>query len=180
MERDTPTPLLEILHAIEAQTGKLTAAARKLDVTRRFTLDGRLVGDIGEVLVAQHYDLVLDETQRAGHDGTTTIGNQAYRVQVKCRKASSLIGFSSVPELLMVVEFSEDWGRWKVVYNGTGCVVRTKALSQGLVIDEDGRIRRGGRKAYVDLALKDFRGLLGTVSVAERDVPVAIFDTDPH
>lgn len=175
MKRPTPAPLLEILRVIERQTDKLTAAAANLDVTRKFTLDGRLVGDIGEVLVAQWYELVLDETQQTAHDGTTTIHGQSYRVQVKCRKATDKICFSSIPELLVVVEFSQDWSEWEVVYNGTGDPVRTRALAKTLQIDEERRIRRNEQKASVDLALKDFRDQVSATMVPERAVPMDIF-----
>ena len=47
---------------------------------RAFTIDGRLVGDIGEVIAALEYDIVLDEVGQPNHDGTTSDGR---RVQVK-------------------------------------------------------------------------------------------------
>jgi ABC-type multidrug transport system fused ATPase/permease subunit len=109
MKHQTPAPLVAILKAIEEQTAKLSKAAAQLDVTRHFTLDGRLVGDIGEMLAAQFLDLTLDETQRRGHDGFTNIESRRREVQIKCRKASSLIGFSSVPDLLVIIAFSDDW-----------------------------------------------------------------------
>jgi len=47
---------------------------------RQFTIDGRLVGDIGEVIAALEYDIVLDETSQPNYDGATSDGR---RVQVK-------------------------------------------------------------------------------------------------
>src|SRR5260370_37640017 len=38
---------------------------------RRFTIDGRLVGDIGEIIAATEFDVTLDEVGRAEHDGKT-------------------------------------------------------------------------------------------------------------
>ena len=115
MKHLTPPPLVTILGAIEEQTKKLSDAARQLEVTRHFTLDGRLVGDIGEMLAAQYLDLTLDQTQRRGHDGFTAIEGQQREVQVKCRKASTLIGFSSVPDLLIVIAFTDNWMEWEIV-----------------------------------------------------------------
>jgi Family of unknown function (DUF6998) len=42
---------------------------------RAFTIDGRLVGDIGEVIAAIEYDVLLDNVSQPGHDGqTSTVG----------------------------------------------------------------------------------------------------------
>lgn len=54
---------------------------------RKFTVDGRLVGDIGEVIAATYYDVELDDTQGAGHDGKTSNGRL---VQVKATFKNSL------------------------------------------------------------------------------------------
>jgi len=179
MKHVTPPPLIAILQAIEEQTAKLTAAAAFLDVTRHFTLDGRLVGDIGEVLAAQYLELTLDSTQRRGHDGFTQIGGQQRDVQVKCRKASTLIGFSTVPDLIVVIAFSEDWREWEIVYNGEGTPVRQEAQNLGFEIDDLNRIRKGGRRASLDLNLNWFRSedrqRSISVSVPPRPQPLAIF-----
>ena len=47
---------------------------------RKFTIDGRLVGDIGEIIAALEYDVILDDVAQADHDGRTTDGR---RVQIK-------------------------------------------------------------------------------------------------
>ncbi len=157
MKHQSPPPLIVILKAIEVQTAKLTAAAAKLDVTRRFTLDGRLVGDIGEMLAAQYLELTLDQTQRRGHDAFTSISGRQREVQVKCRKASTLISFSSVPDLLVVIAFSEDWSEWEIVYNGEGTPIRHRALAAMFEVDEQDRIRKNGRRASLDVGLSWFR-----------------------
>ena len=46
----------------------------------RFTIDGRLVSDIGEVVAELEYDLEIDTVSQELHDGTTRDGR---RVQVK-------------------------------------------------------------------------------------------------
>ncbi len=38
---------------------EIMAALRAAYPDRKFTLDGRLVGDLGEVLAAEHYDIEL-------------------------------------------------------------------------------------------------------------------------
>ena len=47
---------------------------------RAFTIDGRLVGDIGEVLAALEYDIALHDKSRPDYDGVTSDGR---RVQIK-------------------------------------------------------------------------------------------------
>jgi hypothetical protein len=47
---------------------------------KRFTLDGRLVGDIGEILVEKAYDLTLFENLQKHHDGRAQDGRL---VQIK-------------------------------------------------------------------------------------------------
>ncbi len=41
---------------------------------KKFTLDGRLVGDLGEVLVAENYDLTLHKGLRKHHDAEASDG----------------------------------------------------------------------------------------------------------
>jgi predicted ester cyclase len=41
---------------------------------RRFTIDGRLVGDIGEIIAAAEFDIPLDDVSQAVHDGRTASG----------------------------------------------------------------------------------------------------------
>jgi hypothetical protein len=49
--------------------GKLQAVAAR---SRRFTIDGRLVGDIGEFIASMEYDVALDTTSQPGYDGVTS------------------------------------------------------------------------------------------------------------
>jgi len=54
---------------------------------RAFTIDGRLVGDVGEVIAALEYDVILHEVSRATHDATTPDGRN---VQIKATFKESL------------------------------------------------------------------------------------------
>ena len=54
---------------------------------RRFTIDGRLVGDIGEVLAELEYDVNLHEVSQPEYDEVTTDGR---RVQIKALIAAVL------------------------------------------------------------------------------------------
>ncbi|MEW6023623.1 MAG: hypothetical protein AB1807_15955 [Pseudomonadota bacterium] len=85
---------------------------------RRFTVDGRLVGDIGEVIAELDYDLRLDEVSQAIHDGTTSDGR---RVQVKATFGNSLT-FKTTPDYLLGIKLYRD-GSYEEIYNGPGLLV---------------------------------------------------------
>ena len=54
---------------------------------KRFTLDGRLVGDLGEILVEGAYDVGLNKGLQKHHDAITSDGR---RVQIKATMQNSL------------------------------------------------------------------------------------------
>jgi hypothetical protein len=85
---------------------------------RRFTIDGRLVGDIGEIIAAAEFDIVLDEKSQAVHDGRTSAG---HGVQIKATFQEELT-FKTVPERYLGFKLYED-GHHEVIYNGPGHVI---------------------------------------------------------
>lgn len=80
---------------------------------RKFTIDGRLVGDIGEMLAELHYQIELDEVSKPMHDGTDSYGR---RVQVKATFKDSLT-FKKSPDVYLGLKLFED-GRFEEIYNG--------------------------------------------------------------
>lgn len=91
------------------------------DGRRQFTIDGRLVGDIGEVIAELEYDLIIDERSQPDHDATTP---SKRRVQVKATFKESLT-FSSVPDLYLGLKLYED-GSFEEIYNGPGHIIATR------------------------------------------------------
>jgi hypothetical protein len=85
---------------------------------RAFTIDGRLVGDIGEVIAALEYDVVLDDISQANHDGKTSDGRN---VQIKATFKDSLT-FKTIPEYYLGFKLYED-GRHEEVFNGPGQII---------------------------------------------------------
>ena len=85
---------------------------------RRFTIDGRLVGDIGEIVAAAEFDVVLDEVGQAGHDGHTS---DRRLVQIKATFKDKLT-FGTVPELYLGFKLYPN-GRHDVIFNGPGEVI---------------------------------------------------------
>jgi len=74
------------IYSRDAQANSISqAVSRLLDVvtqlqdahpTKRFMLDGRLVGDLGEILVADAYDVQLFNDLRKHHDGMSSDGRR--------------------------------------------------------------------------------------------------------
>jgi predicted HTH domain antitoxin len=94
---------------------------RKAYPEKKFTLDGRLVGDIGEVLVKEHYDLRLYEGLRKHHDGKCSDGRN---VQIKATMKENLtFPADHVPDYYLGVQVRAD-GSLVEVFNGRGVTVR--------------------------------------------------------
>lgn len=87
---------------------------------RRFTIDGRLVGDVGELIAARDFDVRLDATSRALHDGC--LGSDDNRlVQVKATFKDHL-SFGREPMLYLGLKLHANGG-CEVVFNGPGSVI---------------------------------------------------------
>lgn len=88
------------------------------DRNRHFTLDGHLVGSIGEVYAAERYGIKLFESSMPTHDG---IAPDDRLVQVKATQRNS-VGISEEPRFLIVLRIDEH-GDIAEVYNGPGAPV---------------------------------------------------------
>ena len=84
---------------------------------RKFTIDGHLVGSIGEVIVAEHYGLDLLPNSTKTHDARTNDGKM---VQIKATQVKG-IAISSEPDYLIVIRLLSD-GSWEEIYNGPGAI----------------------------------------------------------
>jgi len=82
---------------------------------RKFTLDGHLVGSIGEVLAAHYYGLELLPASAPTHDAVAPDGRM---IQVKATQARS-VALRAEPEHLLVLRLNSD-GSFDEVYNGPG------------------------------------------------------------
>ena len=88
---------------------------------RRFTVDGRLVGDVGEVIAELEYDIILHEVSQPDYDGTTSDGK---RVQIKATFKDSLT-FKSTPDYFLGFKLFRD-GRYEEVFNGPGSLIHAE------------------------------------------------------
>lgn len=127
------------------------------DGRRQFTIDGRLVGDIGEVIAELEYDLEIDAVSEALHDGTTPDGR---RVQVKATFQRHLT-FKGGYDLYLGLKLNQN-GTFHEIYNGPGDLIakryaHRKGMGEALLsfpitelaklqcdVQEKDRVRRRG------------------------------------
>ena len=98
------TEMLQIVDALE-----------KSFPGRRFTLDGHLLGSIGEVVASYHYGITLFPPSVPKHDGII----DDRKVQVKITQGKS-IDIRETPEFLIVLFFDRMSKEFYEVYNGPG------------------------------------------------------------
>lgn len=109
----------------------ITKELEKLYPGRKFTIDGHLVGSIGEVLVADKFNLTLLPNSTKTHDA---VDNEGKYYQIKTTQTNR-ISLSSEPIMLIVVKLNPD-GSWDVIYNGPGKPVW----------DNSGKMQKNGQR----------------------------------
>ncbi len=109
---------------------------------KKFTPDGHLVGSIGEVLVAYHYNLELLKSSYETHDAITKDGKM---VQIKATQGNT-IGIRSNPDYLIVIKILPD-GNFEEYYNGIG----------DLAWNECGKMQKNGQRS---ISLSKLRKLM--------------------
>lgn len=85
------------------------------DHKRRFTIDGRLLGDIGEIIAWQHFDIDLDEVSKDRHDATFA-GDRRVNIKVTMQDK---IHVKKIPDYCLALKLNTD-GSHEVVFNGPG------------------------------------------------------------
>lgn len=98
---------------------------------RKFTLDGHLVGSIGEVVAAYIFDLDLNPASTLGHDATTPDGRN---VEIKLTQGSG-VAIRHEPEHLIVLHRPKG-GPMRIVFNGPGTIAWAAA----------GKMQRNGQR----------------------------------
>jgi len=119
---------------------------------RAFTIDGRLVGDIGEVIAALEYDLALDSVSQPGHDACCADGR---RVQIKATFKDSLT-FKTCPDYYLGFKLYPD-GRYDEVFNGPGRVILERFHA-----------RKGAGTRLLSFPVAELRSLSARVADADR------------
>lgn len=107
----------EKMEKIQKRVQELISIVRELEADfpgRHFTLDGHLVGSIGEVMAAYYYGIELYKASVIAHDGEIN----GRKVQVKITQQDNVV-INNVPEHLIVLYLKKD-GQVFEVYNGPG------------------------------------------------------------
>lgn len=87
---------------------------------RAFPLDGRLVGDIGEVLAAEKYGLKLLSENAIQHDAIEIATNRKVQIKASFRNYSYFpFGEDKMPDYFLSVNILEN-GDLEELYNGPG------------------------------------------------------------
>ncbi|MBR3312040.1 MAG: hypothetical protein IKG15_09510 [Solobacterium sp.] len=107
----------EKMDMIKDKIQELFITVNELEVEfpeRRFTIDGHLLGSIGEVLSAYYYGIELYRSSTKVHDGE--IGKR--KVQIKITQQDNIL-ISAEPDYLLVLYLAKN-GIVYEVYNGPG------------------------------------------------------------
>lgn len=110
--KDKVKQLIDIVHNLE-----------DMFKGRHFTLDGHLVGSIGEVMAAYYYGISLYEASTPVHDGKSPDGRE---VQIKMTQGDSIL-IGDAPDYLIALHMDRETGDIEEIYNGPGDVPFTKA-----------------------------------------------------
>lgn len=86
---------------------------------RHFTLDGHLLGSIGEVYAAERYGLRLLTSSAKRHDAVTEDGRLVQIKVTQSRAKKKTVPLSHEPDYLLVLVVDES-GQFEEVYNGPG------------------------------------------------------------
>ena len=144
-----PVDWSEVLLMLEALY-QATDRLEELFPGRKFTLDGHLVGSVGEVLGAYMFDLDLYRSSNKGHDARTSSGRN---VEIKLTQGNS-VALRHEPEHLLVFQRTKR-SSVCVVFNGPGLLAWEKA----------GKMQSNGQRP---ISLKKLRQLDASVEQAER------------
>jgi hypothetical protein len=120
--------------------------------SRAFTIDGRLVGDIGEVIAALEYDVVLDSVSRPGHDACCGDGRL---VQIKATFKDSLT-FKTCPDYYLGFKLYPD-GRYEEIFNGPGRIIMDRYQT-----------RKGIGSQLLSFPIRELRSLAAQVPAHDR------------
>ena len=117
---------------------------------RKFSIDGHLLGSIGDVIAAEYYDLTLLPNSSERHDAKD---RQGRLIQIKTTQIDR-ISISSEPDYLIVIQITSD-GNWSEIYNGAGSRVWNNA----------GKMQKNGQRP---ISIAKLKLLMKSVSDDEK------------
>ena len=91
-----------------------------IHLNKQFSLDGKLVGDIGEVLVAEKYGIELYDENTAIYDGFEITTGRKVQIKASFKNYSYFpYGENKLPDYFLSVNILEN-GELEELYNGSG------------------------------------------------------------
>lgn len=105
------------MNMVKTQVQRLIEIVNELESNfpgRHFTLDGHLVGSIGEVMAAYYYGIELYTASTEIHDGEV----EGRKVQIKVSQQDNIV-INHEPDYLIVLYLNKN-GNIYEVYNGPG------------------------------------------------------------
>ena len=108
----------QVINEVKNNLNIINAAIGNLErrfPSRKFTLDGHLIGSIGEVIAELVYGIKLCKPSNKGFDGTC----DGKEVQIKITQGTS-IDIKYEPEVLIVLFYDKKQNEFYEVYNGSG------------------------------------------------------------
>ncbi len=121
LKKESPAPIPDALRELYSAQSTLRAAFPGWP----FSLDGKLVGDIGEAIAARSFGLKRLPEGKKTHDMQTADGRL---VQVKATQKArdgKAVGLGLIKtsfDFLLVIEFERD-GSYELLYNGPGSFI---------------------------------------------------------
>lgn len=121
----------------------------------KFTLDGRLIGDLGEAVAEHFFNIELHDSSKMGHDATLQRNGSFESVEIKIRRESTGIWFDSQPDHIIVFRMEKCDGRITLIYAGPGSVlkdIRTEIeIAETIITDVGATIRKFTGRQTVSL-----------------------------
>lgn len=121
------------MNMVKKQVQRLIEIVKELESEfpgRHFTLDGHLIGSIGEVMAAYYYGIELYNASTKVHDGEIN----GEKVQIKISQQDN-IAINYKPDYLIVLYLNKN-GNIYEVYNGTGKLPWENATKKRITINK--------------------------------------------
>jgi len=119
-----------------------------------FTLDGRLVGDIGEVIAEELFQIQLHDKLKHYYDAVTTY-EPRLNIQIKATFKESLT-YNHAPDYYIGIKLNKE-GDFEVIYNGPGKYIQ-KAFSH----------RKGIGNVLMSFPIQKLKELSSKIKDSER------------
>jgi hypothetical protein len=124
--------------------------------SRHFTLDGHIIGSIGECLVADAYGLELKPASNNGFDAVLKAGKKEIKqVEIKATQ-SDRVAFRSCPKHTIIIKILPT-GDFKEYYNGPGEIIWKKIKSK--------KEQKNGQRS---ITLNQAKSLMNEVAESEK------------